>query len=341
MDTEVHPQPNDPHIRIAHEIHREIIRRKFTQRQHDIINFILTLSWGCGKPSANIPKLNHFALCGVKGNHVRKELETLVEHNVIIWNKNLNLFQFNKHYDQWTVDVVDSFDHKLMNDLIKLNIESSPLNIAKNIPETGSQFPKKETENHSQNRDVVPESGSEHPKEEGPTSQNGKRKLPEKGNVISLYPNQGTASEPPERNVKENNNYISIIDYLNERAGTRYKPTTQKTRDLIKARFNQGFTLDDFYTVIDNKVHEWVGTDMEKYLRPETLFGNKFEGYLNQKPLKKQKKEPVTAPKASKQTKQNQWLLERIREEEAARDKDGRHETVFYPEQRLPDFYGR
>lgn len=34
--------------------------------------------------------------------------------------------------------------------------------------------------------------------------------------------------------------------------------------------------------MIDNKVAEWKGTDMEKFLRPETLFGNKFEGYLNQ-----------------------------------------------------------
>ena len=47
-------------------------------------------------------------------------------------------------------------------------------------------------------------------------------------------------------------------------------------------RTDEGFTLDDFKQVVNNKVAEWKGTDMEKYLRPETLFGTKFEGYLNQ-----------------------------------------------------------
>ena len=77
--------------------------------------------------------------------------------------------------------------------------------------------------------------------------------------------------------------YEEIIDYLNFKTNSNYKHTTQKTKDLIKARINNGFTLEDFKKVIDNKSKEWLGTDFEKFLRPETLFGNKFEGYLNQK----------------------------------------------------------
>ena len=76
--------------------------------------------------------------------------------------------------------------------------------------------------------------------------------------------------------------YKEIIEYLNNRVGTNYKHTTNKTRDLIKARFNEKFTLDDFKEVIDKKSMEWINTDMQKYLRPETLFGTKFESYLNQ-----------------------------------------------------------
>ncbi|MDW4106528.1 conserved phage C-terminal domain-containing protein [Staphylococcus saprophyticus] len=76
--------------------------------------------------------------------------------------------------------------------------------------------------------------------------------------------------------------YESIIEYLNQNTGKQYKSTTRKTKDLIKARFNEGFNEQEFLTVINNKVAEWKGTDMEKYLRPETLFGTKFEGYLNQ-----------------------------------------------------------
>lgn len=79
------------------------------------------------------------------------------------------------------------------------------------------------------------------------------------------------------------NIYSSIISYLNEKAHTKYRPSSSKTKTLIKARLNEGFTEDDFKKVIDNKTEEWLNSDMEKYLRPETLFGTKFESYLNQK----------------------------------------------------------
>lgn len=73
-----------------------------------------------------------------------------------------------------------------------------------------------------------------------------------------------------------------IIDYLNEVCGTHYR-YTDKTVNLIKARLNEKFTVDDFKTVIDKKHNEWKdNAEMCKYLRPETLFGTKFEGYLNQ-----------------------------------------------------------
>ncbi len=77
--------------------------------------------------------------------------------------------------------------------------------------------------------------------------------------------------------------YAEIIDFLNKAAGTNFKSTTKKTQKDIRARFNEGFVFIDFITVIRKKTFEWKGTDMEKYLRPETLFGTKFEGYLNQK----------------------------------------------------------
>lgn len=81
----------------------------------------------------------------------------------------------------------------------------------------------------------------------------------------------------------EKERYITIVSYLNEKAGTSYKATTAKTKSAINARIAEGFTVDDFRTVIDKKCAELMGTDMEKYLRPETLFGTKFEGYLNAK----------------------------------------------------------
>ena len=84
-----------------------------------------------------------------------------------------------------------------------------------------------------------------------------------------------------------NNIYSSVIDYLNEkteRTGKeKYSSTSTKTQKLIKARLREKYELEDFKIVIGKKCKEWLGTDMEKYLRPETLFGNKFESYLKQK----------------------------------------------------------
>lgn len=77
--------------------------------------------------------------------------------------------------------------------------------------------------------------------------------------------------------------YISIVNYLNEKTGKNFKPKTPKTQKVIHARLAEGFTLDDFKTVIDKKCNDWLGNEFEKYLRPETLFGTKFESYLNEK----------------------------------------------------------
>ena len=76
--------------------------------------------------------------------------------------------------------------------------------------------------------------------------------------------------------------YSKIIDYLNDRTNKRYK-VTQKWKDLIKARWNEGQREDDFKKVIDVKTQQWIeSSEMNKYLRPQTLFGNKFDEYLNE-----------------------------------------------------------
>ena len=72
-----------------------------------------------------------------------------------------------------------------------------------------------------------------------------------------------------------------IIAYLNEKAGTKYRASSKATSQHIHARLEEGFTVDDFKCVIDKKCAEWLGTDFAQYLRPVTLFGTKFEAYLN------------------------------------------------------------
>ena len=73
-----------------------------------------------------------------------------------------------------------------------------------------------------------------------------------------------------------------IINYLNEKAGTKYKSTSKDTIKHINARLKEGYTIEDFKYVIDVKVAEWQGTKMEMYIRPSTLFNSKMDNYVNQ-----------------------------------------------------------
>ena len=126
--------------------------------------------------------------------------------------------------------------------------------------------------------------------------------LPRLQNPTSVSP---TSDNPTSDNVTTNNNtinnntinnntksmsgnptrvpYKEIIDYLNEKTGRNYKHKAKINQRLIKARTNEGYTLEDFKTVIDKKFDKWNNdVKMKGFLRPETLFSTKFDRYLNE-----------------------------------------------------------
>lgn len=105
-----------------------------------------------------------------------------------------------------------------------------------------------------------------------------------------------TAKKKEERikNKKENKNKnilsskasticVEVVDYLNLLSGKKYKSSSTTTRGVINARVAEGYELEDFKTVIDKKCRAWIDDPkMAKFIRPQTLFGNKFESYLNE-----------------------------------------------------------
>ena len=117
-----------------------------------------------------------------------------------------------------------------------------------------------------------------------------------RGGIITQEKRRNMPSEPSSKPSSENkalqssssNNtipYSEIVSYLNLKTGKSFKHTTKETQRFIKARFKSGFTVEDFFTVIDNQSGKWLSKpDMIDYLRPETLFGTKFESYLQTKP---------------------------------------------------------
>lgn len=88
-----------------------------------------------------------------------------------------------------------------------------------------------------------------------------------------------------------NNIIKEIIDYLNNLLGSKYTYKNKSYNSKIQARLKEGFTVDDFKTVIDKKYKDWHDNpDMAQYLTPDTLFApSKFEKYLNQKGAIKKK----------------------------------------------------
>ena len=99
-----------------------------------------------------------------------------------------------------------------------------------------------------------------------------------------------------EKASKDDIPYKEIIDYLNEKTGKRFK-AVDSNKKLIRARWREKYTLEDFKKVIDVKVEKWLGNDMEEYLRPKTLFASShFDDYLNEAEKKFKKQEGTSNP---------------------------------------------
>lgn len=90
-------------------------------------------------------------------------------------------------------------------------------------------------------------------------------------------------SSSPKKEEGDKIPYQHIIIHLNTVVGSKRNHKAKTNRDLIRARWNEGYRLDDFIQVIDNMKEAWTGTRFEQYLQPETLFGNKFDKYLNER----------------------------------------------------------
>lgn len=74
-----------------------------------------------------------------------------------------------------------------------------------------------------------------------------------------------------------------ILSHLNKKTGSNYQTRNQTVKKLIEKHIKSGYEVEDFLTVIEKKCLEW-GKDekMKKYIRPVTLFGSKFEQYLEE-----------------------------------------------------------
>ena len=128
----------------------------------------------------------------------------------------------------------------------------------------------------------------------------------DRGRTPTIYPNPNPNPEPKDT-LHENDDIREIIGFLNGAVKTSFRDSSKKTQALIKARIKEGFSVDNFKTVIKKKSAEWIlDPDMCKFLRPETLFGTKFESYLNQREVDM---------RGTSKTRGNYTLADKLREE--------------------------
>lgn len=103
---------------------------------------------------------------------------------------------------------------------------------------------------------------------------------------------------------------LSLISYLNEKTGSSYKVDADITGRIISL-FGQGYSVDDMRTVIDRKCAEWCDDKkMRSYLRPSTLFGDKFGEYLNAP-------ESIEAEQKKGAAKEREYLLASLSDKES------------------------
>lgn len=104
---------------------------------------------------------------------------------------------------------------------------------------------------------------------------------------------------------------FDLIQYLNEKTGSDYKADLSNAK-RVQSLLDSGYSPDQLRTVIDKKVDEWYGdSKMRSYLRPSTLFGDKFGEYLAA-PIS------VTAEKQQKATLERASLEDQLNEKRKA-----------------------
>ncbi|MFC5775133.1 conserved phage C-terminal domain-containing protein [Ectobacillus antri] len=166
--------------------------------------------------------------------------------------------------------------------------EETPLENTTTLPlEIGGDSPEKSEETPLENRRTYTEITTE-------SSTKNSTDIKSKKNSPDIRPSTpaptGQSSTSSIDKPKEKNTipFAEIVNYLNEQAITDYKATSKEIQRLIRARWKDGYRVEDFKKVIDTKVAEWLNDPkMNMYLRPSTLFGNKFTDYHGQRPVRK------------------------------------------------------
>jgi phage replication O-like protein O len=238
------------YTKVSNVIMETIMKQDFTKREIKLLLWVFRYGYGYNKDQSacdlDIKKIAHDT--GLDRSHVWKTIRRLQSRNVIFLKD--NEIRFNRHAEQWTMA------ETAMNTVRP----KRPQNVAKTAMDHGQN-------GHRKDDNTLTASDIEAPK----------KNIKKKETPIS------PKNEPLESARQSKQDIDEIIAFLNETTGKSFKSSTSRTQKDIRARLNEGFTVEDFKQVIKEKSEQWRGDiKMDRYLRPETLFSNKFEGYLQE-----------------------------------------------------------
>ena len=234
---------------MSNEILEKIMRYDFTKREYKVLLYVFRNGYGYNreKSACELKVQPIIEATGLYKQHVWETLHELEQRNVLTLDKKTILF--NRHANSWIVTKT-------------VTPKPSPKQL-QNVTKTVTSR-NQNSDGEACNPQLV--SDLQTPKES----------LKKKETPIS--PENGDCLPPNSTKAME-----QIIAFLNEATGKGFKASTKGTQRLIKARFSEGFTIGDFKTVIKVKSEQWKGdAKMDGFLRPQTLFSNKFEAYLQE-----------------------------------------------------------
>ena len=253
------PQTENGYVRIANELIEAMVAFNLNGREFRLLLLIIRETYGYNKKEAFVTLATMQKKTKIDKTNCSKIINSLQKKNIIRVVKNDNAegkkYLLNKDYQQWQ-GVVKNDNGGLLNSTTGGTKNTEKRDITKGCEVFGVV----ENDNKWLSKMTI-----------GSIFKERQLKTKDKDSAIA---SKISISIP----------YQEIIQYLNEKSGCSYRPNTQKNKDLINARWNEGFRFDDFKKVIDNKTTTWLhDPKMNKFIRPETLFGNKFEGYLNER----------------------------------------------------------
>jgi phage replication O-like protein O len=244
---------NESYTKIPNKILEALLRVKLQSYEIRVLLAVVRKTYGFNKSRDLIKQRQLVILTGIHKQNIHRAVKSLVKKNILI--KTGKVLEIQKDFKLWKVP--ERIDLKKLSDEITFNDLEEGKKLSDEITGVISRDYKKLSDEITTK----------------------KRKKTIQRKYIHTPANKGNHITQIEE----------IIDYLNDKTGKNFRSKNKKTMEKITARLGEGYNLDDFKKVINIKTAKWKDTEFDDYLRPETLFGGKFENYLNEKEIKNAK----------------------------------------------------